>query len=64
MGSGQRGPAVFGHQAIRGGVRAAVVQAGRLEDSLLGHHVEVTRTERRPRATRLMVGDHSQIDLT
>jgi glucose-1-phosphate thymidylyltransferase len=40
-----------------------VVHAGRLEDSLLGHHVEVTRTDRRPSATRLMVGDHSQIDL-
>jgi glucose-1-phosphate thymidylyltransferase len=40
-----------------------VLQAGRLEDSLLGRHVEVTRSDRRPRATRLMVGDHSQIDL-
>jgi glucose-1-phosphate thymidylyltransferase len=40
-----------------------VLGAGRLEDSLLGHHVEVTRTDRRPRATRLMVGDHGQIDL-
>lgn len=40
-----------------------VIQAGRLEDSLLGHHVEVTRTERRPSATRLMVGDHCSIDL-
>jgi glucose-1-phosphate thymidylyltransferase len=40
-----------------------VIGAGRLEDSLLGHHVEVTRSERRPRATRLMVGDHCQVDL-
>ncbi len=40
-----------------------VLGVGRLEDSLLGHHVEVTRTDRRPRATRLMVGDHGQIDL-
>ena len=40
-----------------------VVGAGRLEDSLLGHHVEVTRTARRPSATRLMVGDHCSIDL-
>jgi glucose-1-phosphate thymidylyltransferase len=40
-----------------------VIGVGRLEDSLLGHHVEVTRTDRRPRATRLMVGDHSQVDL-
>ena len=40
-----------------------VIGAGRLEDSLLGHHAEVTRSNRRPRATRLMVGDHSQVDL-
>ena len=40
-----------------------VIGAGRLEDSLLGHHVEVTRSERRPKATRLMVGDHCSIDL-
>jgi glucose-1-phosphate thymidylyltransferase len=40
-----------------------VVGAGRLEDSLLGHHVEVTRSDRRPKATRLVVGDHSTIDL-
>jgi glucose-1-phosphate thymidylyltransferase len=40
-----------------------VVGAGRLEDSLLGHYVEVARSQRRPRATRLMVGDHSSIDL-
>jgi glucose-1-phosphate thymidylyltransferase len=42
---------------------SSLINAGRVEDSLLGHHVEVTRTERRPRAARLMVGDHSQIDL-
>jgi glucose-1-phosphate thymidylyltransferase len=36
---------------------------GRLEDSLLGRQVTLTRTRRRPRATRLMVGDHCQIDL-
>jgi glucose-1-phosphate thymidylyltransferase len=41
----------------------SVVDGGRIEDSLLGHHVEVTRSDRRPKATRLMVGDHSQIDL-
>jgi glucose-1-phosphate thymidylyltransferase len=42
---------------------SSVIGVGRLEDSLLGHHVEVTKSDRRPRATRLMVGDHSQIDL-
>ncbi len=41
----------------------SVVDAGRIEDSLLGHHAEVTRSARRPKATRLMVGDHSLIDL-
>jgi glucose-1-phosphate thymidylyltransferase len=49
------------HSVILDGCR--VVDVGRLEDSLLGHHVEVTRSDRRPRATRLMVGDHSQVDL-
>jgi glucose-1-phosphate thymidylyltransferase len=40
-----------------------VTGAGRIEDSLLGHHVEICRSDQRPRATRLMVGDHSQVDL-
>ena len=40
-----------------------VVDAGRITDSLIGKHVEVTRSQQRPRATRLMVGDHSQVDL-
>jgi glucose-1-phosphate thymidylyltransferase len=43
--------------------RARIINAGRLEDSLLGYDVEVHRSQRRPRATRLMVGDHCQIDL-
>ena len=42
---------------------SSVLDAGRLEDSLLGHHVEVSRSDCLPRATRLMVGDHSQVDL-
>jgi glucose-1-phosphate thymidylyltransferase len=40
-----------------------VLGVDRLEDSLLGHHVDVSRSRLRPRATRLMVGDHCQIDL-
>jgi hypothetical protein len=32
-------------------------------DSLIGRDVEVYRTGRRPRAVRMMVGDHSQVDL-
>ncbi|MFM1752946.1 MAG: hypothetical protein RL119_1908, partial [Actinomycetota bacterium] len=34
----------------------------RLEDSLIGREAEVTRSQKRPRALRLMVGDHCQID--
>jgi len=41
-----------------------VIDAGRIEDSLLGHDVEVTRSAKRPRATRLMVGDHCVVDLS
>jgi glucose-1-phosphate thymidylyltransferase len=41
----------------------SVIAAGRVEDSLLGHGVEVTRSAQRPRAIRLMVGDHSRVDL-
>jgi glucose-1-phosphate thymidylyltransferase len=50
------------HSVILAGSR--VVDAGRLEDCLLGKEVEVTRSRRRPRATRLMVGDHCQVDLS
>jgi glucose-1-phosphate thymidylyltransferase len=35
----------------------------RIQDSLLGRSVEVERTGVRPRATRLMLGDHSRADL-
>ncbi len=44
--------------------RTRVDHAGRLEDSLLGRDVEVTRSALLPRATRLMVGDDCRIDLT
>ncbi|HTV12815.1 MAG TPA: glucose-1-phosphate thymidylyltransferase [Acidimicrobiales bacterium] len=50
------------HCVLLGAVK--VVDAGRLEDSLLGYGVEVTRSARRPRATRLMVGDHCVVDLS
>jgi glucose-1-phosphate thymidylyltransferase len=50
------------HSVILAG--SQVIDAGRLEDCLLGREVEVTRSQRRPRATRLMVGDHCQIDLS
>jgi glucose-1-phosphate thymidylyltransferase len=35
----------------------------RLEDSLIGREALVTRSSRRPRSLRLMVGDHCQIDV-
>ena len=43
--------------------RCRIDSAGRIEDSLLGKEVEITRSNRRPRASRLMLGDHSQVDL-
>ena len=36
----------------------------RMEDSLIGKKVEVFRSERRPTALRLMLGDHSRLGLT
>ena len=42
---------------------SAIVDAGRLVDCLIGRHAEVTRTKTAPRAARLMVGDHCQVDL-
>ncbi|MEY2462695.1 MAG: glucose-phosphate thymidylyltransferase, partial [Acidimicrobiaceae bacterium] len=41
-----------------------IVGVPRLTDSLIGKHVEVIHAEKRPRATRLMVGDHCTIELT
>ncbi len=40
-----------------------VIDAGRLLDSLIGREAEITRTEATPKATRLMLGDHCQVDL-
>jgi glucose-1-phosphate thymidylyltransferase len=35
----------------------------RLEDSLVGREVEITRSQSRPRALRVMLGDHCQLDV-
>jgi len=43
--------------------RSRILNAGRIVDSLVGRDVEVSRSRRRPRATRLMLGDHSVVDL-
>jgi glucose-1-phosphate thymidylyltransferase len=40
-----------------------IVGVAPISDSLVGREVEVTRTGERPRALRLMIGDHSTIDL-
>jgi glucose-1-phosphate thymidylyltransferase len=49
------------HSVVLTGGR--IVGVPRLIDSLLGTEVEVVRSEARPRATRLMLGDHSRVDL-
>jgi hypothetical protein len=42
---------------------SSVIDIPRLEDSLIGSQAEVTRSRRKPRSLRLMVGDHCQIDV-
>ncbi len=43
--------------------QSRIVGISGLTDSLIGRWVEVERSGQRPRATRLMLGDHSRIDL-
>ena len=43
--------------------RSAIVEIARLEDSLIGSDAVVSRSRQKPRALRLMVGDHCQIDV-
>jgi glucose-1-phosphate thymidylyltransferase len=43
--------------------RSRILDIPRLEDSLIGREALVVRTQQRPRALRLMVGDHCQIDV-
>jgi glucose-1-phosphate thymidylyltransferase len=40
-----------------------VAGIARVQDSLIGRAVEVTRSQARPAATRLMLGDHSRVGL-
>ena len=49
------------HSVVMEGSR--VLDIPRLEDSLIGREAVVRRTQLRPRALRLMVGDHCQIDV-
>ncbi|MGZ4673514.1 MAG: glucose-1-phosphate thymidylyltransferase [Ilumatobacteraceae bacterium] len=43
--------------------RSKVIDIQRLEDSLIGREAIVIRSHLRPRALRLMVGDHCQVDV-
>ena len=43
--------------------RSRVADIARIEGSLLGRDVEIRRAERRPAATRFMLGDHSQVEI-
>jgi glucose-1-phosphate thymidylyltransferase len=40
-----------------------IVGVAQITDSLIGREVEVTRSGQRPKALRLMLGDHSRIDV-
>ncbi len=42
--------------------QSTIVGIPRIEDSLIGKQVLVKRSRQRPRAARLMLGDHSQVD--
>jgi len=42
---------------------SSIVGIPRIVDSLVGKKVEVKRSEARPRAVRLMLGDHSRVEL-
>ena len=43
---------------------ASVRGVGRIEASLIGHDVQVTPAPRVPRAHRLVLGDHSKVEIS
>jgi glucose-1-phosphate thymidylyltransferase len=43
--------------------QSRIVDMARIEDSLIGKKVEVMRSRAKPHAHRLMLGDHSRVDL-
>ena len=49
------------HSVVMAG--SSVSDIPRLEDSLIGREATLTRSQARPRALRLMVGDHCQVDV-
>ena len=42
---------------------SSIIGIARLTDSLIGRDVAVTRSEQKPRALRLMLGDDSKVEL-
>jgi glucose-1-phosphate thymidylyltransferase len=49
------------HSVVLAG--SQILGIDKLTDSLIGRSVEVVRTDRRPHALRLMLGDHSKVEL-
>ena len=49
------------HSVVMDG--SSIVGIARLEDSLIGSNATVSRSYQKPRALRLMVGDHCQVDV-
>jgi glucose-1-phosphate thymidylyltransferase len=49
------------HSVVLSGSR--ILGIDKLTDSLVGRSVEVVRSDRRPHALRLMLGDHSKVEL-
>jgi glucose-1-phosphate thymidylyltransferase len=49
------------HSVVMDG--SSIIGIARLEDSLIGSQATVSRSRQRPRALRLMVGDHCQVDV-
>jgi glucose-1-phosphate thymidylyltransferase len=49
------------HSVVMDG--SSIIAIARLEDSLIGSNATVSRSHQKPRALRLMVGDHCQIDV-
>ena len=43
--------------------RSRIVGVNRITDSLIGRDAEIVRSELRPAATRVMLGDHSRVEL-
>jgi glucose-1-phosphate thymidylyltransferase len=49
------------HSVVMDG--SSIVDIARLEDSLIGSNTTISRSRQKPRALRLMIGDHCQIDV-